>query len=96
MTSSRFGGLKAQLKPGRVQPEPEPKPQPIEAPPIAMPSTRAKAREGKKAVVGYFSEDLSLAIRLLALEKGTTVQGLLGEAIDLLMRDNGKHPFGER
>lgn len=55
-----------------------------------------KGREGKKAVVGYFSADLSRQIKGLAASEGTTVQGLLGEAIDLLMRDRGRHPFGER
>lgn len=59
-------------------------------------STKAKAREGKKAIVGYFSEDLSRQLRMLAIEEGVTVQGLVGEALDLLLRARGKHPFGER
>jgi len=32
----------------------------------------------------------------MALEEETSMQALLGEAIDLLMRERGKHPFGER
>ena len=32
----------------------------------------------------------------MAIEEGTTVQALMGEAFDLLMRTRGKHPFGER
>jgi hypothetical protein len=32
----------------------------------------------------------------MALDEDTTMQALLGEAVDLLMRDRGKHPFGER
>jgi hypothetical protein len=35
-------------------------------------------------------------LNMLAAEQGTTLQALLGEAIDLLMRQHGKHPFGER
>lgn len=61
-----------------------------------LPTGKAKAREGKKAVVGYFSEDMSRALRVLAIEEGTTVQALIGEALDLLLRQRGKHPFGER
>lgn len=59
-------------------------------------NTKAKAREGKKAIVGYFSEDLSRQLRMLAIEEGVTVQALVGEALDLLLRARGKHPFGER
>lgn len=93
MSRSRFSGLNARLDP--------PKPALVEsAPPApvatAVASVRAKAREGKKAVVGYFSQDMSRELRQLALDEGSSVQALLGEAIDLLMRQRGKHPFGER
>lgn len=66
--------------------------------PTALPATpgRTQARIGKKAVGGYFSPQLSQALNILALEQNTTLQGLLGEAIDDLMRKYGKHPFGER
>jgi hypothetical protein len=58
--------------------------------------TIAKARENKKLVGGYFSPDVRRALHLMALEEGTTIQALLGEALDQLMRVRGKHPFGER
>jgi hypothetical protein len=29
-------------------------------------------------------------------ERDTTLQAILGEAIDLWLREQGKHPFGER
>lgn len=57
---------------------------------------RAKAREGKKPVIGYFSEGLSRELRMLAAGEGTTMQALLGEAIDLLMISRNKNRFGER
>jgi hypothetical protein len=53
-------------------------------------------RAGKKAVVGYFSPNVSKALRLLAIERNSNIQALIGEAIDELMRKHGKHPFGER
>jgi len=59
-------------------------------------STMARAREGKKAIVGYFSEDMSRQFRMLAVAEDTTVQALIGEALDMLLRARGKHPFGER
>jgi hypothetical protein len=59
-------------------------------------ASRAAARQGKKAVSAYFSPEVSRGLNVLAAENATTLQALLGEAIDLLMRQYGKHPFGER
>jgi hypothetical protein len=47
-------------------------------------------------VSGYFSRELSQAVHLLAVEQNTSLQALLGEALDDLLRKYGKHPFGER
>lgn len=64
-----------------------------DAPPA---SAKAPARIGKKAVSGYFSLEMSRGLHLLALEQGASLQALMGEAFDDLMRKYGKHPFGER
>ncbi len=68
------------------------------APATAQPSPagRTPARIGKKAVGGYFSRELSQALNMLALERNVSLQAVLGEAIDDLLRKYGKHPFGER
>ena len=91
MSRSRFAGLNAKLDPKPVPPE-------SLAPgdPASSTGARSKAREGKKAVVGYFSQDMSRTLRQLALDEGSSVQALVGEGLDLLMRARGKHPFGER
>ena len=54
------------------------------------------SRTGKKAVAGYFSPELSRALNILRIEQDKSMQALLGEAIDDLLRKYGKHPFGER
>lgn len=64
--------------------------------PEGSPPARSAARQGKKAVSAYFSPEVSRGLNVLAAENGTTLQALMGEAIDLLMRQYGKHPFGER
>jgi hypothetical protein len=87
---SRFKALKSDIA-AKAAPAPTPSAETSEAT-----STKAKAREGKKAIVGYFSEDMSRQLRIMAVEGDTTVQALVGEALDLLMRARGKHPFGER
>jgi hypothetical protein len=62
----------------------------------AVVSARTPARIGKKAVSGYFSPELSQAVHMLGLEQNLSLQALLGEALDDLLRKYGKHPFGER
>lgn len=58
--------------------------------------TTAPGRIGKKAVTGYFSREVSKGLHMLALEQDVSLQALMGEAFDDLMRKYGKHPFGER
>lgn len=63
---------------------------------MLAPQTVAKARQGKTMVAGYFSPECARAVKMLAVERGVTVQHLIGEGIDAVLRQNGKHPFGER
>ena len=74
---------------------------PAAEPPPAMAreegaSTKPAGRQGKKAISGYFSPEVSRGLHLLALEQESNLQALMGEAFDDLMRKYGKHPFGER
>ena len=90
---TRFAGLKEDLSPQRPTPA-----QAAEPPPSSSRITakRRPAREGKKGILGHFSPELSRTLNIMAIEEGSTVQALMGEAFDLLMRARGKHPFGER
>ena len=95
--SGRLSGLKASLKADREPPkkaEPTAVVETVEDAPRK--STRAKARENKRAVVGYYSPELQRTLNVMAVERDTTLQAILGEAIDLWLREQGKHPFGER
>ena len=56
----------------------------------------AKARQGKTMIAGYFSPDLARAIKMLAVERGVSVQALIGEGLDAVLRQHQRHPFGER
>lgn len=87
---SKFGAMKQQRaeKVAAIGDSPDPA--------TAPSAPRAATRQGKKAVSAYFSPEVSRGLNVLAAEQGTTLQALLGEAIDLLMRQHGKHPFGER
>jgi hypothetical protein len=87
---SRFDAIKTDRR------RPSGPAKPADTAPLGAVGGRTKARVGKKALTGYFSPELSLAINMLALEQDQTIQALLGEAVDDLMRKYGKHPFGER
>ncbi|MDH7641154.1 ribbon-helix-helix domain-containing protein [Sphingomonas oryzagri] len=90
---SKFGGMRAQ----RERAAEVAAPVAIEAGQGPSASAgRAAARAGKKAVSGYFSPAVSKGLNVLAIENGVTLQSLMGEAFDDLMRKYGKHPFGER
>lgn len=93
---TRFAGLKQDLPPSQPAPAKAPEPEPAAAKTSDATAKRRPAREGKKGILGHFSPELSRALNIMAIEEGTTVQALMGEAFDLLMRARGKHPFGER
>ena len=52
---------------------------------------RAKTRaEGTKQIAGHFPADVAWQLRELAVERRTTVQALLGEALNDLFQKHGK------
>jgi hypothetical protein len=85
---SRFAGLAGEL-PARSDAVQTAEPTPTG-------TARRPARAGKKGILGYFSPELSRTLNILAIEEATSLQALMGEAFDLLLRSRGKHPFGER
>ncbi|MGA9658712.1 MAG: ribbon-helix-helix domain-containing protein [Asticcacaulis sp.] len=59
-------------------------------------STTTKARIGKTMIAGYFTPQMARAVKMLAVERDTTVQALIGEGLDAVLHKYGKHPMGER
>ncbi len=86
-------GVRAQAP--RVAPGIAPKPV---LPPPSEParSVTTPARVGKTMVAGYFTPQMAKAVKLLAVERDTTVQALIGEGLDMVLHKHGKHPMGER
>ena len=50
----------------------------------------AGSREGKKFIGGYFDPAVARDLKIIAAKEGDTIQGLIGEAIDLLMTSRKK------
>ena len=57
-----------------------------------QPSARAQApsREGTRPITGHFPKDVRDQLKILAIERDQTVQGLLAEALNDLFAKYGK------
>ena len=51
------------------------------------------SRQGKKAITGHFDPAVSKQLRQIALDRDTTVQALLGEALNDLFLKYGESPI---
>lgn len=71
-----------------------PIPPPAPASGGAKPAAKAAGRDGKKAITGYFSPEMSLALNLTARKHGKSLQAAMGEAFDLWLRAMGESPIG--
>lgn len=65
------------------------------AKPDAASSQKRPARASTKLIAGHFDPEVSRQLRLIAAYEDTTIQALLGEAIDLLFALKGKPKIAE-
>lgn len=61
--------------------------------PPSNPSVQAN-RQGRKAISGYFSPEMSYAMRMTAMQRGITLEKAMAEAFDMWLRQNGASPIG--
>lgn len=72
-----------------------------EPPAIRIDAERPRAgsiqanRRGRKAISGYFSPEMSVAMRSTAIKRGLTLQEAMAEAFNLWLRENGASPIGD-
>ena len=57
-------------------------------------STPPPSRVGRKAISGYFSQEMSLALHTCARRNGVSLQALMAEAFDNVLRKYGESPIG--
>ncbi len=93
---SRFSNLADKPRGGvqgsRVQVSEETR-QATSADPEAMTPT-PPSRIGRKAISAYFSPEMSLAMHVCARKQGVSLQGLMAEAFDDILRKYGESPIG--
>ena len=70
-------------------------PAPVAPEPTAeAPSPRAQSREGRKQIAGFFTPEMSFAMHMLARRQGRSLQALMAEAFDDVLRKHGETPVG--
>lgn len=79
----------AHLRSAPPAPTPAPEPREAEA------SPRASSREGRKQIAGFFTPEMSFAMHMLARRQGRSLQALMAEAFNDVLRKHGESPIGE-
>lgn len=59
-------------------------------------STKGSAsREGRKQIAGFFTPEMSFAMHMLARRQGRSLQALMAEAFNDVLRKHGESPIGD-
>ena len=53
------------------------------------------SRQGRKQVAGFFTPEMSFALHTLARRQGRSLQDLMAEAFNDVLRKHGESPIGE-
>ena len=68
------------------------------ASPVPATETEAKgpaSRQGRKQIAGFFTPDMSLAMHMLARRQDRSLQALMAEAFNDVLRKYGESPIGD-
>ena len=90
-----FANLKSSAKPAPVPTPRAPEPTAGAGEGAERPSTRPISREGRKQIAGFFTPDMSFAMHMLARRQGRSLQALMAEAFNDVLRKHGESPIGE-
>lgn len=71
-----------------------PSPKPAE-PPQNPSNARPESRVGRKQIAGFFTPEMSFAMHMLARRQGRSLQALMAEAFNDVLRKHGESPIGE-
>ena len=82
-----FANLRDRAEPAQVE---------TPAAPKAAASTEAPAsRQGREQIAGFFTPEMSFALHTLARRQGRSLQDLMAEAFNDVLRKHGESPIGE-
>ena len=63
--------------------------------PAAASPKGAASREGRKQIAGFFTPEMSFAMHMLARRQGRSLQALMAEAFNDVLRKHGESPIGD-
>lgn len=59
------------------------------------PEKRPESRAGRKQIAGFFTPDMSFALHMLARRQNRSLQALMAEAFNDVLRKHGESPIGD-
>ena len=76
---------------------PTPAVAPVATPAATAPTQTATpaSRQGRKQIAGFFSPEMSFAMHTLARRQGRSLQALMAEAFNDVLRKHGESPIGD-
>lgn len=78
-----------------IAPEAERTPKAAEEPSKEAATGRPESRVGRKQIAGFFTPEMSFAMHMLARRQGRSLQALMAEAFNDVLRKHGESPIGE-
>ena len=82
-----FANLRDRAEPAQVETSAAPK--------AASSSETPASRQGRKQIAGFFTPEMSFALHTLARRQGRSLQDLMAEAFNDVLRKHGESPIGE-
>lgn len=82
-----FANLRDRAEPAQTETPAVPKP--------ASSSETPVSRQGRKQIAGFFTPEMSFALHTLARRQGRSLQDLMAEAFNDVLRKHGESPIGE-
>lgn len=77
----------------RAEPAPAPPPPALQV--LAPSNDPPSSRQGRKQIAGFFSPEMSFAMHTLARRQGRSLQALMAEAFNDVLRKHGESPIGD-
>ncbi|RZT44866.1 hypothetical protein EV283_3770 [Sphingomonas sp. BK036] len=67
------------------------------AAPVAetKPASGPASRQGRKQIAGFFTPEMSFAMHTLARRQGRSLQALMAESFNDVLRKHGESPIGD-
>ncbi len=76
-------------------PAPAPAKAAVAAPAAETEAKGPASRQGRKQIAGFFSPEMSFAMHTLARRQGRSLQALMAEAFNDVLRKYGESPIGD-